>query len=46
MRFKAWCEHCGHSAACHKSRQFASGIIMLVMAALLAGSLALFGNLR
>jgi hypothetical protein len=47
IRFKAWCEHCGHSAACHGSRHFyASGIVMLAMAALLAGSVALFENLR
>jgi hypothetical protein len=47
MRFKAWCEQCGHSAACHESRRFnASGIIMLMLVALLASSLALFGNLR
>ena len=46
MRFKSRCEHCGHSAACHEaSRWCPSCIILMVTAALLAGSLALFGNL-
>jgi hypothetical protein len=47
MRFKPYCEHCGHSAACHNSRRVCpSCVILLIIAALLAGSVALFGNLR
>jgi len=47
MRFKAWCQQCGHSAVCHESRRFhGSGMIVLLIATLLAGSLVLFGNLR
>jgi hypothetical protein len=47
MRFKAWCAQCGHSAACHGPRRWCpSCVILLTIAALLVGSLALFGNLR
>ena len=47
MRFKAWCAQCGHSAACHGARRWCpSCVILLTIAALLVGSLALFGNLR
>jgi hypothetical protein len=46
MRFKAWCDHCGHSAACHEPRHFCSScVVLLAIAALIAGSLALFGSL-
>ena len=46
MRFKSHCDHCGHAAACHEARRWcASCIILMATAALLAGSLALFGNL-
>lgn len=45
MRFKARCAQCGHSAACHSSRHWCpSCVILLTIAALLVGSLALFGN--
>ena len=47
IRFKTWCEQCGHSAACHESRKvYTLSTIMLVITVLLIGSLALFGNLR
>jgi hypothetical protein len=47
MRFKAWCAQCGHSAACHGARRWCpSCIILLTIAALLVGSLAIFGNPR
>jgi hypothetical protein len=47
MRFKARCDHCGHGAACHDARRFCPAcVILLIIAALLAGSVALFGNLR
>jgi len=46
MRFKSHCEHCGHAAACHDSRRWCpSCVILMITAALLAGSLALYGNL-
>ena len=46
MRFKARCEHCGHGAACHTGRRrfWAPGLIVFVIVALLAGSLAFFAN--
>jgi len=47
MRFKAWCAQCGHSAACHEGRSWCSScLILLTIAALLAGSIAMFGNQR
>jgi hypothetical protein len=47
MRFKPWCGQCGHSGACHESRRWCSScVILLTVAAMLVGSLALFGNLR
>jgi hypothetical protein len=47
MRFKAWCAQCGHSAACHETRRRCSScLILLMIAALVAGTVALFGNPR
>ncbi|HKD67491.1 MAG TPA: hypothetical protein VKB84_11665 [Candidatus Binataceae bacterium] len=47
MRFKAWCAQCGHSAACHGSKRWCTScLILLTLAVLLVGSVALFGNLR
>ena len=46
MRFKAWCDQCGHSSACHEARRLCpSCIILLAVAAMLITWLAIFGKM-